>query len=137
MIERFFSRGIKKLGTEITPVYTAPIDINNAFVTGFFVSNVTDRNTTMEVLLYQKKIDEYVSLTSAETPLPAGSTAAVAALGQRIQLTPGDGLYIKMGHEESADVMISVSEIMYSREEREMMKQQAEENKEDNQAEKE
>lgn len=114
MIERFFSDTIKELGTKEIVIYTAPIDMNYAFVTGFYISNISDRNSNFEVYLYQKKNERKVSLASANTPLPAGSTAAIAALGQRIQLTPGDAIYAKAGHDKVADVLISVSEVIYT-----------------------
>lgn len=117
MIEKYFSDSIKNVGTEEKVVYTAPFDIHNAFVTGLFISNTSDRNTWMEVYLYQEKNQTQITLTSAETPLPAGSTAAIASLGQRIQLTPGDAIYVKMGHDNVADIMVSVSEIVFSKEE--------------------
>lgn len=81
----------------------------------------------MEVYLYQKKTQTQITLTSAETPLPAGSTAAIASLGQRIQLTPGDEIYVKMGHDNVADIMVSVSEIVFSKEELEQMNYLSEE----------
>ena len=114
MIERFFSDTISELGTEKVTVYTAPDDMNFAFVTGLYVSNISDRNTTMEVFLYQKKYQKEIHLTSAKTPLPAGSTASVAALGQRLQLTPGDYISVQLGHEKCGDVMVSVSEVIYT-----------------------
>lgn len=128
MIERFFSKTYKDVGTSDVVVYTGPEDMNTAFVTGLFVSNTTDRNTWFEVRLYQKKSDVTTIITSAETPIPAGSTAAVAALGQRMQLTPGDKLSIRCGLDKATDVMISVSEVIYSKDELNQMQQTIEEN---------
>ena len=103
--------------------------MNFAFVTGLFISNVSDRNTTMEVYLYQSKSQKEVTITSAATPLPAGSTAAVAAMGQRLQLTPGDYLSVKIGHDECADVMISVSEVIYTQDDLKAMEAAAKANR--------
>lgn len=132
MIERFFSNGIKELGTVQTAIYTAPNDMNTAFVTGLFISNITDRNTSMEVYLYQKKTDRTIVISGAETPLPAGSTAAIASLGQRLQLTPGDKILVTIGHDKAADALISVSEIIYSKYELDRMKENAKETAEEN-----
>lgn len=113
MRERFFSQGFKEVGVEPVKLYTAPEDMNTGLLTGLFISNVTDRNSWVEVWLLKKdQNDLKVQLTSSETPLPAGSTAAIAALGQRIQLKPGDTVWVKMRHEKAADVMISVSEVI-------------------------
>lgn len=110
MKERYASQGIKNIGTEWKCVYTAPDDMDCAFCTGFMVSNTSDRNTTVESYILKGGIKIY--LTSAETPLPAGSTAAIAALGQRIQLFSGDSLWIRCGRDDVADAMVSISEVI-------------------------
>ena len=117
MIERYFSTTVKDIGKTEKTIYTAPDDMHNAFVTGLYVSNTGDRNTWVEVKLYQKKSNITINLTSAETPLPAGSTAAIAALGQRLQLTSGDYITVKIGLDKSADAMLSVSEIIFTEDE--------------------
>ena len=135
MIERFFSDSIVQIGTQKKVIYTAPIDMNFAFVTGLFIANTSDRNTTMEVSLYQAKKKKEITITGANTPLPAGSTAAVAAMGQRLQLTPGDYLSVKIGHDKCADVLISVSEVIYTQDDLKAMEVAATANKNANTAE--
>ena len=110
MKERYASRGYKNAGKDWIKLYEGPSDMDCAFVTGFMVTNTTDRNTTVESYIERNKVPFY--LTAANTPLPAGSACAIAALGQRLQVFPGEAIYVRCGHDAAADIFLSISEIL-------------------------
>lgn len=110
MANRFNNSMIGQVGTQSIEVYTVPADASTVTVIGFTVANRTTSNIYIDVSI--RAVDSSQVYLLKGSIVEPGQTAVLVGGDQKVVLKAGQGMYVKSDIENSADVVVSVLEIL-------------------------